>query len=283
MDDDYASGGDVGKKRSEVENGKMNRCIFRHLSIGLRTLLVNFCIFCFSGSAIAMAVSVIGTAHDLQTDAVLYSENHCVVDSLRYVEYLDSDNQLIAHKLVDYESGLLTPSVVQHNVSLNDVIKVKPVDGSVEMQRRSLSQGLNTKPAKKALNNTLALVVDAGFDNFIKEYWDRLVEGEVVTFQFPAAARVDLFDFNVNRMNCSSGDKSQQCFNLRLDSWLLRMLVDPIELGYDKKSRQLKRFRGLANVENKKGNGYKVDIRYRYNDLRGRQCSADKSVLNSWL
>ena len=231
----------------------------------------------------AMSVSAVGSAYDLETNEVLYTENHCVLNDRRVVEYRDVKDKLIAHKLVDYSSGLLTPSFVQLNVEQNDVIKVKPLDDRVEMQRRNLDVGVDQDPQAKNRSSTLALVVDAGFDNFIRQYWDRLLEGEVVTFQFPAAARSELFEFKVNRMNCSYGDESQQCFNLRLDSWLLRMMVAPIELGYDKQSRQLKRFRGLANIENKSGQGYTVDIRYQYDDLQAMQCSASKSILEKWM
>ena len=236
-----------------------------------------------SSRAIALDLSTVGKAYDPGTNEILYTEYHCVTDDQRIVEYRDIEDKLIAHKIVNYSTGLLTPSFVQHNLNQGDMMKVEVIEDRVEMQRRVIEEGVDVNPQSKLLKLNLPLVIDAGFDNFIREYWNSLVQGEVITFQFPAAARVDLFDFKVNRMNCSSGDATQQCFNLRLDSWLLRMLVDPIELGYDKESRRLKRFQGLANIEDKNGNGYTVDIRYQYSDLPAKQCSASQAILEKWM
>jgi hypothetical protein len=52
----------------------------------------------------------------------------------------------------------------------------------------------------------------------------------------------------------------------------LRILVKPIELGYDKEARRLTRFRGLSNIGDANGNGLVVDIKYDHRDSNPEIC-----------
>lgn len=127
-------------------------------------------------------------------------------------------------------------------------------------------------------NDSLPLVIDAGFDAFVRRYWDELVAGASREFQFPFADRSSLVEMRIKPLTCSYATKTEQCFRLELANWFLRMVVKPIELGYDAGSRRLTRYRGLSNIGDGKGNGLVVDIHYDYGGIAAPACQRIKQT-----
>ena len=122
---------------------------------------------------------------------------------------------------------------------------------------------------------SMPIVIDAGFDNFVTQNWSAIVGGQSKQFQFPFAVRESLVDLRIKATRCSYNSKTDQCFILRLDNWLIGRLVSSIELGYDPVLKRLTRFRGLSNIGDAKGAGQSVDIRYRYQNMTALACSLD--------
>jgi hypothetical protein len=225
----------------------------------------------------------IGTAYDLDGEMHLYSETHCVSgDALeREVIYRDAEEQLIAHKTLDYQTGPTTPSYVQRNFHAGESIIVELRKDTIDMTVRDMtvSDGAGAGETVSApLDTSKPLVIDAGFDAFVTGNWDALVAGQSMRFQFPFAARESLFALRINAARCSYGTGADQCFRLELDNWILRALLDPIELGYDASLKRLVRYRGLSNIGDGKGAGQVVDIRYRYHDLPALACEMDETL-----
>ena len=81
----------------------------------------------------------------------------------------------------------------------------------------------------------------------------------VAGFKKPLNMRADLD---------TSGDchQAQLCLEINLDSWLLGMLVPPIELAYSRENRKLLRFRGVSNIKGENGESLNVDIYYQYDN-----------------
>ncbi len=227
----------------------------------------------------------IGMAYDLETDEFLYSETHCVSEdsAKREVLYTDAEGTLMASKLLDYSSGVTTPSFVQHNLYSSEFIEVGFEQGMVSMaiidaDSREILKSAQAQPSQK-----LPIVIDAGFDSFVRQHWDSLVAGESHEFQFPLADRETLVELRIQRLGCSYSSQTDQCFRLDVANWLLRILVKPIELGYDQEARRLTRFRGLSNIGDANGNGLVVDIKYDYGDSNPEICQnrTGKNITNN--
>jgi hypothetical protein len=224
-----------------------------------------------------VSVRVVGAAFDLDSTAPLYTETHCVSDNAltHNVLYRDMEQELIAHKVLDYSSGPLTPSFVQHNFYSQEVIAVELRQDQLIMTVKAAG---NPEPQEflfPVSQASMPIVIDAGFDNFVTQNWNALVGGQSKQFQFPFAARESLVDLRVKAARCSYSNETDQCFILRLDNWLIGRLVSSIELGYDPVLKRLTRFRGLSNIGDAKGAGQSVDIRYRYQDMTALPCSLD--------
>jgi hypothetical protein len=214
----------------------------------------------------------VGEATDLHTHKALYSEIHCQDDetAVRNVIYLDSENQPLAYKTLSYNSAPATPSYVQRNLYNGETIAVALQSSTLAMT--VAGEGDAGKTVTTQIDDTLPLVIDAGFDAFVTDHWDTLVSGQSASFQFPFASRESVVDLRIEASVCSYDTQTDQCFELQLDHWLLKMLVAPIELGYDASLQRLTRYRGLSNIGNGNGEGLVVDISYRYQDLPPQAC-----------
>jgi len=215
----------------------------------------------------------IGSAYVLDSARHLYSETHCVSgDALtREVIYRDANERLVAHKTLDFQTGPTTPSYMQRNFYSGESIAVELLQDSVDMVVRDRAGAGATVRAR--LDTNQPLVIDAGFDAFIRDNWDALLAGEEMRFQFPFAARESLVALRIGPSRCSYDTGTDQCFLLELDNWILRAVVDPIEIGYDASLKRLARYRGLSNIGDDNGEGQVVDIRYRYDDLPAAACA----------
>jgi hypothetical protein len=218
----------------------------------------------------------------LQGNDLVYRETHCgTQDELTSeVFYQLGDGTLIAHKALDYQSGHMTPSFVQHNIQSKEKIEVSFNQGAVSMSvtDHGNQEIRNTHPVTDTASKPI--VIDAGFDGFIRSNWDKLVSGKAQEFQFPLASRSSLVALRVKPSVCRYETETDQCFTLEPSNWFFRLLASPIELGYDASLTRLTRYRGLSNINDEDGQGLIVDIRYRYLASPGTACSIDRLALH---
>ena len=187
---------------------------------------------------------VVGEAVDPDTGKTLYLEQYfCSDDDLKCsVFYLRPDDELIATKKLNYQPSLKAPELTFRDFRTDRELSISPPGDD--------------------------LVVDAGFDNFIRLQWQELTAGKDVVFPFRPVTREEPLTMRASRRPDCGDDKL--CLEVRLDSWFLGALVDPIQLVYDRDSQRLRRFTGISNLKNDAGRSQRVDIRYRYSDEDAR-------------
>lgn len=184
-----------------------------------------------------------GKAYDRETGALLYREqHHCDAGHSRCtVFYRDAAGVLVARKELDYRGSTISPGLLLTNYRSNTKVRV-PADGRED------------------------IVVDAGFDNFVRDQWDVLEAGEAVDFRFQVAGYDSPLDMVIaasGRQKCTHG---KLCLRVDAVSWLVRALTDPIELFYSRVDRKLLRYRGISNLRDERGGAMHVDIVYDYGD-----------------
>ena len=222
-----------------------------------------------SAAVNSMQARIVGEAFDLESGELLYTETHCVSDDTltREVIYKNVEQQLLAHKLLTYKDGPLIPSFVQQNFYSGEEVAVDFNDNQLTMIVKNAGSSAPQETILTISKSSVPLVIDAGFDAFVRQHWAGLVDGQTKQFQFPFAARKSVIALRITAAPCSYSGDTDQCFRLEIDNWLFSMLVAPIELGYDSTLKHLSRFRGLSNIGDGSGGGLSVDIRYRYQDV----------------
>ena len=183
---------------------------------------------------------IIGEARGVDEGDFRYSEHHtCSRDGQQCtVEYKDRGGDVFARKAVDYASGLHSPSLVLEDFRLGETRRVDA--GYAE-----------------------SVVVDAGFDHYVRHRWDELAAGDEIQFPFLLAGREKPLSMAAKRdqeRDCPTG---QLCILVTLDMWFVSLLVEPIRLVYDDQ-RRLTQFRGVSNIPTAEGKSQSVEINYRY-------------------
>ncbi len=195
----------------------------------------------WAGSAHGSERLIEGQARDQRTGELLYIERHaCGSAPARCeVEYLDPGGELIARKRLDYRQGSWAPALSLQDFRAGEEIEVAaPADPSI--------------------------VVDAGFDNYIRARWQQLSTGEAVAFPFLVAGQERPFRMVARSTVFTGCDTTRLCLEVQPEAWWLRLLVDPIELVYDRGSQRLLLFRGISNISDAAGRAHSVEIRYTY-------------------
>jgi len=187
--------------------------------------------------------SAVGTAYDRDSGSFLYSEHHfCLEEDMQCtVQYRNRFGIVFAKKELDYSKSSVSPSLVMTDYHSGLKLRV---------------------PASQQEN----LVVDAGFDNFVRRIWDNLDAGENTKFPFLGVGFAKPLKMNAMRSNSVTCTTAELCLEISLDSWLLGMIVDPIELSYSRAERRLQRFSGTSNIKGENGEPLNVDIHYQYDE-----------------
>lgn len=218
----------------------------------------------FSTSAIAEEQVVVGEAHAVSSDKLLYVEKHRYLpDGHHEVRYFTPDGEQFAHKELSYAVSEQAPSFTQINDLRGELIDVQDDGDYIKLRYREAEEG---KVFKKRFKRTSKLLIDAGFDRYVKNNWSRLTsDASKLEIEYLVPSRTTTVGFEVSQTSCLAGTKSNAvCFAIAPQSWWVSLAVDPLIVAYDPSSRNLLRFTGRGNIADKDGQYQSVDIRYRY-------------------
>ncbi len=202
-----------------------------------------------------------GIARDLNSNQFYYLEehketleHHILMQTL--IQYKDSAGTLIAKKVVDYSVNKVTPSFEQNDFR-DGYTEGVSFEGNklIFKLRKNKKETLKTKSVDIPQN----LVVDGGFNCYIKNNWEKLVAGDTKVFNLALPSQLDYFSF---RLYKDSESNDEIVFKMEPDNFVLRKLVDPIRVTYKISTRRMIKYEGLSNINDNKGKSYLVKIMY---------------------
>lgn len=224
-----------------------------------------------------LLLAVTGTGHGktfefagearAKNGGVLYTEHHkvegeCTQGRFRpldhRVEYREPDgNDSFADKVLRYERSPLQPEVTFSQPRFDESLQISyPGNDLIEVDWQT------PDGETRAFNVPLQgrAVVDAGFDNLVRQNWSMLQQGRSVEFRFLGPTRGELYGFIVEPSDHPDLDAYLEVA-IRPTSTLLRFLVDPIQLGYNSQGA-LTHYLGLTNIRKNPDTNYQAHIRY---------------------
>lgn len=196
-----------------------------------------------------VAAEYVGIATTLDGGAVLYRERHHVERDAdgrgtRVVVYECPDGRPYARKVVRYAGWAGAPDFEM--VDARDGWRER-VETVGERRRVSVVERAGGRERAVDLSAPEQLVVDAGFDDFVRRHWDRLAAGERVDFAFLVPSRFDVMRFKVKRLGeITVAGEPALVIRLGLGAWY-SFLLPHIDVTYRTASRRLARFEGLTN------------------------------------
>ena len=224
---------------------------------------------------ITSGADLIGLAIDKTDASPLYCEYHFheyKEGTIKYstVKYIDTNDQEMAEKQLEYTFSPLVPNVIQQDTRQGELRVLKySAEGDHFLLEYKQDDATDKKSAIVAANEaTLPLVADAGFDRLLKENWDVLDQGKTVAFSFLSPIHTRIIALTVKRYNRDScggitfDAESSICFTVNPKSSLLKLFAKPLYLLYDRSSQQVVVFSGVVNLVDAKGKPKAANIYY---------------------
>jgi len=104
------------------------------------------------------------------------------------------------------------------------------------------------------------MVIDAGFDAFVRRHFDVLRAGITVPVAFLVPSHLKTINFKITRIDdARAAAHDEVAFRLELGSWF-GFLLPHIDVRYDAQTRALRRYVGLSNLRDARGDNLKVSI-----------------------
>jgi len=225
-----------------------------------------FVVLACAAMVIAMPVSGVehyeGEAYAVAGATPLYRESHWRYDdegvAKGLVLYRCPDGAPFARKLIRATASAQAPDFDLLDARDGYSEGVRGKDGAREVYVRSSAAA----PERTAqLKDHAGLVVDAGFDAFVRSHWDAL-NGAAATLDFLVPSRLGAMNFQVSRIGAEkvAGHDAQR-FRLSLARWY-GSLLPHIDVVYDDATRHLLRYEGMSNVRDANARNLVVRIEF---------------------
>ncbi|MEJ2045637.1 MAG: hypothetical protein P8X74_11785 [Reinekea sp.] len=214
-------------------------------------------------SATALSVdakpSVIGEAYDPESGRLLYREEHRFYSATKHeVLYQTADGEVFANKQLDYSRSDMTPAFSMTNQWSGETIDIQwqnsDLTGRYVSRLKEIERGLKTI----AISRSEPLVIDAGFDGFIRHNWTQLMTGQRIVFEYIIPTRLVSVPLAI-QLTHQEAERYQ--FTINAKSRLLNLFVQPIVLQYNSQ-RSLVMFNGRSNIADHSGQYLDVVIHF---------------------
>lgn len=210
-------------------------------------------------------------SYDIKTGEYLYSENHEEyyingVHQYSIIRYRDPNEKEFARKRIEFKKGRSQPDFILEDFRTGYFDKVLMLDyHATEFlleHRRSKEKPIQ----RKVIQVDGGVVVDGGFDYFIRDNFSMVTSGDIIKGYFVLANRLDYFQCRVWKSKdlIYNGREAVELY-LAPENFFLRQLADKLIVIYDKKSRRLLEYRGISNLQDNAAEDFpKVRIVFRY-------------------
>lgn len=207
---------------------------------------------------------VVGEARSLDDDRLLYSEHHHIerrdgLPTRHRVIYRRADGAAFANKRIDYARSVSSP-VFELTDERDGYVEGARFDGDDYLLYRI--ETADSEEETRELEFGPDLVTDAGFDAYVRQHMDRVLDGNRLRFRLGLAGALRTVDFRarlIERFEHESGPAAR--IRVEPDS-LLRFLVDSLELVYSLEPLQLRVYRGRTNIRDDDGDAIDAVIRF---------------------
>lgn len=223
---------------------------------------VVFVLLAASAGADVPDYSFTGYARSLDGRELLYIESHAVsgagADESRVVLYrCAGDSAPFARKHLEYSADRTAPAFDFEDARSGFAEGFRRDAAGLTVFERA---GARAPTRTEAITPTRMLVVDAGFDDFVRGQWDSLERGDAPRVAFLVPSLLESVDFRVRKVGEAIIEgEAASVIRLSLAGPLGWFLPD-IDVSYRKRDRLLMRYRGLTNIRDAGGELLKAQI-----------------------
>lgn len=229
-----------------------------------------------SDDNLSASATIIGSATDPDNKALLYCEYYYPKNpngTQFLVEYRNPDQILIAQKQLSYKDSLLQPQVIQEDFRHGEKRQVLLSrddlgNSNAEVQYKKPDADATEKADFRVSD---ALVVDAGFDEAVRQNWEALASGKTINMDFLSPVHLRTFNLSIAQTTNEKYRIKREGYSNNVTSFLIRpsnsfisLFAKPLLLSYDASSRRLLSYNGNVNITDEKGATMEATIQYYY-------------------
>lgn len=211
-------------------------------------------------------LSYSGKAFTIKSGEYFYTETHNEValgDKHKTTEiiYTDLSGKKIGCKTLDFDNFYTSPSykLEDYRAKYREGAEIKADKVTVYYQYTDKE----AEPTSKTFSVPQPVVIDGGFNYFVKLNWDRLMKNEILTFNFVSPSKMDYFTMRISKKQDLIYQNHQaSLLYLELDNFLFRLLLTPIKIIYDNKTKRILNYEGIANLSNELGKNETVKLNF---------------------
>ncbi len=218
-----------------------------------------------TGISAEQTILIFGDAYESKTHQLLYHEEHVIHGQEHYVTYKKDDGSTFAEKKLSYHLSYVTPVYNLEDKRFKRNTGSEFRDNEWYLYRREESG--HSEELKLEQNE--GLVIDAGFNNFVRINFDTLASGVALKFQFGLTDPLIQLPMKLQGIPCSKRDAHYDdalflCLRARNTSLLYRWFVPDIYVIYSRDQHFLMQYDGPSNLLGDNDKGQSVHIDYRY-------------------
>jgi hypothetical protein len=199
---------------------------------------------------VSQATRVVGYVRDAATQRYLYTEVHVLnlgddgAVQAGVTTYYDPQGREIARKTLDYRGNRTVP------IYRMDMPALRYAEGiSSNSPQALIFKRDKDEETRKALPlDDGPVAADAGFNQLLQDQLPAILQGDTVRFGLIVAGYANRFKFRAKKVGEPGPDGQTTLRVLVEPDSMLRMLVSPISLSYDIKSRRLLSYQGVSNI-----------------------------------
>lgn len=199
---------------------------------------------------LCQAERVLGFARDAVTQRFLYTEVHDFTRGAdgrviaAQARYHDAQGREIARKSLDYRANRFIPTYRMEIPAQRYAEGIRSNANPVVVFKQD-----GERETVKSLAREGGLeAADSGFNHLLVDHLPRLLQGETVAFRLIVAGNTASYRFRAKQVAELAGEQASTV-KLRVEpDSLLRLLVDPIELIYDRQGTRLISYKGVSNI-----------------------------------
>jgi hypothetical protein len=170
--------------------------------------------------------------------------------------YYNSDKKLIAKRTLDFSDSPYAPDFQTEDLRTGFMegaeVKGKKV-------RLFVRKGRDAKLEEKTLDVPQPVVIDGGFNQYIKSNWDAVDKGETLVFYFTVPNRLDYFKLRATKV---SSTDTEMTIKIAPDRTVVRWIASEIIVKYNKETKRIVSYQGKSNIQDESGSNPDVKLLY---------------------
>jgi hypothetical protein len=207
----------------------------------------------------------IGTAVDLKTGKLIYTEEHEAtyvenVNTSSVITYRDAGKTVIGKKEIVFSGDSPAAKFRREDYRFGTVEAAEIIGDAVKLTSKT---DASSSAKETMLRIPAPLALDAGLNNMVRNNWEKLRRSETVTFNLGVPSQLDYFEFRLvkDREESFTGRRTL-VVRFESDHWFIRLFVDPVVVWYDVETRRAVRYEGISNLYDEKGKSYLVRVTF---------------------